>query len=125
MVAEPGVESSDPVFLGQPESTEWFLAQRARGGTRWENRVLLCGFPGGPVHFDPVVCLPYLDAPLLMVVASEDRLAPTELALAAFERAREPKRLELVAGDHFAPYAGEGFAQASQAMRAFLLEQLG
>jgi len=59
-----------------------------------------------------------------MVVASQDRLAATDLALASFERAREPKRLEVVDGDHFAPYEGEGFARASKAMREFLLERL-
>lgn len=116
----------EPCFLPQPESSAWFLAAGRLPGSRWRNRFTLVGSAAGQPSWDPGVCTPFV-APraLLMVVASEDRLAATDLALASFERAAEPKRLELVAGDHFAPYAGEAFAQASQAMREFLLEQLG
>lgn len=112
-------------FLPQPESTRWFLAAGRRPGSSWENRFTLVGSVAGQPAWDPGVCAPFV-APraLLMVVASEDRLAPTDLALATFERAGEPKRLELVAGDHFVPYDGAGFAQASKAMREFLLEHL-
>jgi fermentation-respiration switch protein FrsA (DUF1100 family) len=124
VVAEPGVDGADPVFLGQPESSEWFLAQQARGGTRWENRVLLRGFPGEPVRFDPAVCLPHLGAPMLMVVASEDRLADTATTLAAYDRAREPKQLEVVEGHHFVPYGGEAFERAATLQRDFLARVL-
>ncbi len=117
---------AEPCFLPQPESAAWFLAEGRRPGSRWRNHFTLVGNAGGGPVWDPGVCPPFVaPRPLLMVVASEDRLAPTELAFQAFERAREPKRLEVIAGDHFVPYAGDGFAQASQAMRAFLLEHLG
>ncbi len=113
-------------FLPQPESSAWFLAAGGHPGSNWRNHFTLVGSVAGQPTWDPGVCTPFV-APraLLMLVASEDRLAATDLALAAFERAREPKRLELIAGDHFAPYAGEGFARASTAMREFLLERLG
>jgi fermentation-respiration switch protein FrsA (DUF1100 family) len=42
--------------------------------------------------------------PLMMVVAARDTMAPVDVALAAYERAYEPKRLQLVPGDHFEPY---------------------
>ena len=42
--------------------------------------------------------------PLLMVVARDDRLTVADLALAAYERALEPKRLALIPGGHFDPY---------------------
>jgi alpha-beta hydrolase superfamily lysophospholipase len=124
VVTEPEVESNDPVFLGQPESTEWFLAQRERVATRWENRVLLRAFPGEPLRFDPAVCLPYLQPPLLMVVASEDRLADTAATLAAYERACEPKQLELIEGHHFVPYDGDAFEHAATCQRDFLVSVL-
>jgi len=109
-------------FLPQPESSGWFLEVGRQPGSTWRNRFTLVGSEAG---WDPGVCTPFV-APraLLMVVASEDRLAPTELSLAAFERAREPKRLEVIAGDHFVPYSGAGFELASKAMREFLLERL-
>jgi fermentation-respiration switch protein FrsA (DUF1100 family) len=42
--------------------------------------------------------------PLLMLVAKDDDVAPTDLALDGFARAREPKKLVLMDGDHFSPY---------------------
>src|ERR1700723_1894580 len=42
--------------------------------------------------------------PLLMVVASNDKVTVADLALAAYERALEPKRLALIPGGHFDPY---------------------
>ncbi len=54
--------------------------------------------------------------PLLMVVATKDELTPTDLALAAFERAAEPKRVELVEGGHYDPYDDPtAFRQAADA----------
>ena len=45
--------------------------------------------------------------PLLMVVANRDNTAPTDLALKAYERALEPKRLVMIKGGHFDAYLGE------------------
>ena len=39
--------------------------------------------------------------PLLMVLGDADVVCPTDLALTAFNRAGEPKRLELYRGAHF------------------------
>jgi fermentation-respiration switch protein FrsA (DUF1100 family) len=52
--------------------------------------------------------------PLLMLVADHDRTAVTDLALKAFERALEPKRLVMIKGGHFDPYLGS-FETASSA----------
>ena len=45
--------------------------------------------------------------PLLMVVARDDKVTITDLALAAYERALEPKRLVLIPDGHFDPYLGQ------------------
>jgi hypothetical protein len=52
--------------------------------------------------------------PLLMVVGDSDVVCPTDLCLAAFNRAREPKRLDLYPGGHFAAYTDQ-FDRASNA----------
>jgi fermentation-respiration switch protein FrsA (DUF1100 family) len=52
--------------------------------------------------------------PLLMVVAERDHTAATDLALRAYERALEPKRLVMTKGGHFDPYLDE-FPTASRA----------
>ncbi len=50
--------------------------------------------------------------PLLMVVAEQDHIAVTDLALKAYEKALHPKKLGLIKGGHFDPYLGE-FAVSS------------
>lgn len=62
--------------------------------------------------------------PMLMIVASEDRSTPTDIALAAFESALEPKRLEIVPGDHYRSYLEE-FERTSAAARDWFLTHLG
>ncbi|MEU9337162.1 alpha/beta hydrolase [Streptomyces sp. NPDC048290] len=61
--------------------------------------------------------------PLLMVVALGDTVTVTDLALGAYERALEPKRLRLIPGGHFAPYIAE-FDQASEAALTWFREHL-
>ncbi|MFN8028301.1 MAG: alpha/beta hydrolase [Acidimicrobiia bacterium] len=112
------------VVMPQPESTEWFL--RAGGeGTNWENRIFLGGTPEGAPAFDPGVAAAHLaPTPLLMVVASDDTLAATDVALATFERAGAPKQLELVEGHHFVDYDGESFTHVARVMTDFLTQYL-
>jgi hypothetical protein len=52
--------------------------------------------------------------PLLMVVAMNDTITVTDLALSAYERALEPKKLVLIPGGHFDPYLSN-FPQSSAA----------
>jgi fermentation-respiration switch protein FrsA (DUF1100 family) len=119
VVREPGTDGQ--VMLPQPESSDWFLAHGP--GTGWQNRFTLRMSADPP--FDPLVCAPHVaPAALLLVVASEDRVAPTALALAAYERARAPKQLERVEGHHFVDYVGEANAHAAKVMRDFLLAHL-
>jgi len=116
-------DASDAAMLPQPESWTWF--QRAAGDApSWENEVTLV-LDGAPAPFEPALAAARGAAPVLMIVATEDRVADTEVALAAFERAAEPKQLELVVGDHFVVYDGAGFEQASGAARDFLVAMLG
>ncbi len=61
--------------------------------------------------------------PLLMIVATRDVTTPADLQLAAYERAREPKRLVLLDAGHFAPYVEE-FDAAAGAARDWLVEHL-
>lgn len=42
--------------------------------------------------------------PLLMIVATDDTTAPTDLALTAYGKALQPKALHLIDGGHYAPY---------------------
>ena len=57
--------------------------------------------------------------PLLMVVARDDTVTPTDLQLAAYERAVEPKQLTLVPGGHFDAYIAQFEATSSAALQWF------
>lgn len=59
--------------------------------------------------------------PLLMIVGDSDTVCPTDLALAAFNRAHEPKRLELYPGGHFSAYTDQ-FERAAGAAVAWYTE---
>jgi fermentation-respiration switch protein FrsA (DUF1100 family) len=61
--------------------------------------------------------------PLLMIVATRDPTTPTDLCLAAYNRALEPKKLVLIEGGHFTPYV-DAFEQSSSAARDWFVQHL-
>jgi cephalosporin-C deacetylase-like acetyl esterase len=61
--------------------------------------------------------------PLLMIVGDADVVCPTDLALSAFNRAREPKRLELYHGGHFSAYTAQ-YERAATAATEWFTEHL-
>ncbi len=124
VVHEPGESADTQVFLGQPESSEWFLAAGGAAGTGWQNQVWLRSIVGNEPAFDPGVAVAHLRAPVLFVVATQDIVASTEAAVAAFDRAPEPKELVMIEGHHFTPYSGPACVQASEAARDFFLRYL-
>ena len=123
VVEEPG--ELLPAFLPQPESREWFLRAGRVAGSGWENRVWFGVPPADAPAFDPGVAVAHVaPTPLLMVVATDDDLAATDVTLAAFERAGEPKSLELIEGHHFVCYDGDAFTRAATRARNFFVESL-
>jgi len=61
--------------------------------------------------------------PLLMTIATQDTLMPTDLALAAYDKALEPKELQLIKGPHFGGY-GEHFEAVAKRQADFLKKTL-
>jgi fermentation-respiration switch protein FrsA (DUF1100 family) len=72
--------------------------------------------------------MPYMarisPTPLLLIVADHDEITPTDIALRAFERALEPKKLLLLRGEHYHAYL-EGFDQTATAARDWFVQHLG
>ena len=119
VVSEPG--SGVPAIMSQPEAWTWFSA--AAEGTSWQNEITLVTSADPP--FDPFACAAHVaPAALLMVVATHDDVAATSVALAAHERAREPRQLEVFEGDHFSDYDGPVRDHVATVMRDFLLAHL-
>lgn len=124
VVREPGQPEGTRVFLGQPESSEWFLDVGGRPGSGWRNEVWLRSAFGTEPAFDPSVAVPFLRAPVLFVLATDDAVAATAVALDAFARAPEPKELVMIEGHHFTPYAGAALTRSADAARDFFLAHL-
>lgn len=118
----PEADGPSPIYRA-PEAVAFYGQGLALSST-WRNRVTLSSVamsaefePGAHIHrISPT--------PLLMVVTTHDTTTPTDLALAAYERALQPKQLVLLPGDHFVPYQRE-FEKASSAALAWFVEHLG
>jgi fermentation-respiration switch protein FrsA (DUF1100 family) len=112
-----------PSALPTPDSWEWFTATGASRAAAWRNEVTLRSVEMF-LEYEPGVYVPWISpTPLLMVVAAHDHLTVCDLALEAYERAREPKALELLPGAHFDAYVGD-FDRASGAASAWFLRHL-
>lgn len=124
VVREPGAPADTRVFLDQPESSEWFLDLGGRPGSGWHNEVWLRAAFGTEPAFDPGVAVSHLRAPVLFVVCTHDVVTSTEVAVAAFDRAPEPKQLEMIEGHHFTPYSGDALERSAGAALAFYSARL-
>ena len=112
----------DPCALPGDDAYAWFTGT---GGPTWRNEVTLSSFEMLR-GYEPGWWIGQIaPRPLLMIVAAEDTVTPTEDAEAAFARAGEPKKLVHVPGGHFDIYSGAAFDQAMDASIAWLGEHLG
>jgi uncharacterized protein len=109
--------------LPTPDSWEWFSETGKSRAPSWKNEVTLRTVEL-LMEYEPGVYVERISpTPLLMVVAAGDHLTPSDLALEAYQRAREPKKLALLPGAHFDAYVND-FDAASGAARDWFLEHL-
>jgi uncharacterized protein len=104
-------------------TAEWAAATDVEGV--WPNRLTLRSLElvasYMPVHHTRRIS----PTPLLMIVAEHDEITPLEPQLAAFEGAREPKRLVRLDCRHYDVYVEPLLSRAADEARAFLVEHLG
>jgi hypothetical protein len=118
-------DPSLPAALPTADSWSWFTQAAADAAPTWRNEVTLRSIELY-TEYEPGTYAPAISpTPLLMIVASEDHLAVADLALDAYARAREPKRLVLLGGGHFDAYAGAGFDRACGAACEWFRQHLG
>jgi fermentation-respiration switch protein FrsA (DUF1100 family) len=112
-----------PSALPTPDSYTWFTETAKERAPSWRNEVTLRSVEMF-TEYEPISYVPYISpTPLLMLPAQNDVLTPTDLALAAYERAREPKKLQILPGGHFDAYV-DGFDVSGPAARDWFLEHL-
>jgi len=106
------------------DSWEWFSETGKDRAPAWSNEVTQRSVEMF-MEYEPGAYIERVSpTPLLMVVAAGDHLTPYDLALEAYQRAREPKRLVMLPGGHFDAYVKD-FDTASGAARDWFLEHLG
>jgi uncharacterized protein len=89
----------------------------------WENKVTLRSLDFR-LEYEATPFMPRVSpTPLMMIIADSDTITPTDIALRAFERAREPKKIVLLQGDHYVPYL-EAFDRSSDAARDWFAQHL-
>jgi fermentation-respiration switch protein FrsA (DUF1100 family) len=127
---EPGmipVVDQDPLApsaLPTPDSWKWFTETGNTRAPSWHNAVTLRSVEMF-LEYEPGTYISRVSpTPLLMVVAAGDILTVSDLAIDAYEQAREPKKLVILPGGHFDAYTGPDFELSSGAARDWLVQHL-
>ena len=112
-----------PSALPTADSYKWFTATAAARAPAWRNEVTLRSIEYG-FGYEPGAYIGLISpTPLLMIVGVGDHLTVSDLAIAAYERAYQPKRLALIPGGHFDAYV-ELFDQTAKPASDWLREHL-
>jgi fermentation-respiration switch protein FrsA (DUF1100 family) len=113
-----------PAALPTPDSFTWFTETGRGRAPSWQNTVTLRSVEL-LTEYEPGSYIDRISpTPLLMVVGATDHLTVADEALAAFNRALEPKRLVLLPGGHFDAYV-DNFDEAASAAADWFVEHLG
>ncbi len=103
----------EPSALPTPDSYEWFMKTGRSIAPNWRNEVSLESMEKF-LEYNPAANIHRISpTPLLMVVAGNDTLTPTDLAVTAYERALEPKALVITSGAHFDAYTEPGLSETA------------
>ncbi|MBV9920334.1 MAG: acetylxylan esterase, partial [Pseudonocardia sp.] len=113
-----------PSALPTPDSYTWFTRTHELRAPSWRNEVTLRSIEMF-TEYEPIAYIPYISpTPLLLLPAQNDVLTPTDLTIAAYEKAREPKKLQILPGGHFDAYV-DGFDASGPAARDWFVQHLG
>lgn len=118
------IVSADPTVPASyraKDAIDFYLQSMPAG--IWENNVTIRSTRAARMYEPGVWVSRVSPTPLLMVVALNDTITVTDLALKAYEQALQPKRLVTIPGGHFDPYLGQ-FPAASSAAVAWFKEHL-
>ena len=123
MIAVVSDDPNMPCALPTLDAYEFMTETAKKRAPAWKNEVTLRSMEMF-LEYEPGTYIEHLSpTPLLMVVAAQDHLTVADEALAAYERALQPKKLLLLKGGHFDAYV-EDFDDASGAARDWFLEHL-
>lgn len=113
--------ADNPVY-SHPDAVAWYQDLGSQSPT-WVNEVTLQSMELFRAYEPGCYIRNISPAPLLIIVAENDQITPTDLALEAYEEAGLPKKLVTIPGGHFTPYS-ESFPEASDAACKWFKEHL-
>ncbi|WP_238587431.1 alpha/beta hydrolase [Cupriavidus sp. IDO] len=116
------VNTSVPASYRATDAIEFYL-QPVPDGV-WENNVTVRSTRAARMYEPGQWISRVSPTPLLMVVATQDTITLTDLELAAYERALQPKHPVTIKGGHFDPYLS-GFSRSSEAAVEWFKQRLG
>ena len=120
-----------PVYTDDPSKPETsagrlthaFFSTYLSKGVAWENKFTIRSLELR-LEYDAVSFIDRISpTPLTMIVANDDNITPTSIALRAYERALPPKKLVMIEGHHYRAYL-DAFDESSQAAREWFAEHL-
>ncbi len=112
-----------PSALPTPDSWKWFTETGNTRAPSWHNAVTLRSVEMF-LEYEPGSYISRVSpTPLLLLVAAGDHLTVSDLAIDAYEQAREPKKLVILPGGHFDAYIAD-FEVSSAAARDWLVQHL-
>ncbi|GAA4539282.1 alpha/beta hydrolase [Pseudonocardia xishanensis] len=112
-----------PAALPTADSWTWFTDTAKLRAPAWRNETTLRSVEMF-TEYEPVAHIAAISpTPLLLMPAQHDHLTPTRLAIDAYERAREPKKIVILPGGHFDAYV-DGFSVSSTAATDWFVEHL-
>lgn len=123
MVPAVSEDPAGPAAMPTPDSWQWFTSTRELRAPSWRNEITLRSVEMLSEYEPASYIARIAPTPLLMLVAQDDVLTPTELALAAYAQAREPKKLVMLPGGHFDAYV-DGFEASMGPARDWFLQHL-
>ncbi|ARF17621.1 alpha/beta hydrolase [Sporosarcina ureae] len=113
----PEFEEDEGIYTDK-DSVDWYLSSGALS-PNWKNEVTIRSIElsrsYNPGNFISLIS----PTPLLLLVAGDDTITPTDLAVNAFEDAKEPKRLKIIDGHHFTPYLEKFEVYSNEAITWF------
>jgi fermentation-respiration switch protein FrsA (DUF1100 family) len=115
--ADPAV----PASYRAKDAIDFYLQPLPDGA--WENTVTVRSTRAARMYEPGQWIARVSPTPLLMVVAMRDAITLTDLELAAYERALQPKRLVTIEGGHFDPYLSQ-FSVSSEAAVEWFTQHL-
>lgn len=108
-----------PSALPTPESFTWMTETAWTRAPNWRNETTLHAIELFS-EYEPGAYIGFISpTPLLMVVAGNDDLAVADEAMKAYERALEPKRIEVIHCNHFDVYEKFFPVSSSAALKWF------